>query len=58
LKRLGELKIDRIEMGEDDLLGRFAAKDLADPNTGEVILRLEPAGDRGSADKTQGRRGK
>jgi DNA-directed RNA polymerase subunit beta len=40
LKRLGELKIDRIEMGEEDLLGRFAAKDLADPNTGEVILAL------------------
>jgi DNA-directed RNA polymerase subunit beta len=40
LKRLGELKIKRIEMEEADLVGRFVAADLADPNTGEVILPL------------------
>jgi DNA-directed RNA polymerase subunit beta len=40
LKRLGELKVKRIETSEDDLVGRFVAADLADPNTGEVILPL------------------
>ncbi|MEW5911205.1 MAG: DNA-directed RNA polymerase subunit beta [Thermodesulfobacteriota bacterium] len=46
LKRLEEMKVDRLPAEEKDIIGRFAAVDLADPVTGEVIVSLnQPIGE-------------
>ncbi|HOR32919.1 MAG TPA: DNA-directed RNA polymerase subunit beta, partial [Syntrophales bacterium] len=39
LKRLDELKIRRIPVGEDFLLGKVLSRNVVDPDTGEVLLR-------------------
>jgi DNA-directed RNA polymerase subunit beta len=40
LNRLAELGIDSLEVAEDEVLGRYAAADVVDPGTGEVIIAL------------------
>ncbi|MDD5233537.1 MAG: DNA-directed RNA polymerase subunit beta [Syntrophales bacterium] len=39
LKRLAELKVNRILVNADYLAGKILASDVADPETGEVIVR-------------------
>lgn len=40
LKRLNELKVTKIPVGEEALLGRYVADDIVDPATGEVLLGI------------------
>ncbi len=39
LKRMDELKIKRIPVGEDYLVGRVLSRNVVDPSTGEVLVR-------------------
>ncbi len=39
LKKMAELKIDRIRVNETDIIGKILASDVIDPSTGEVLLR-------------------
>ena len=39
-RRLAELGVDRVEVVEDTILGSYTAQDMADPETGEVILEI------------------
>ncbi len=39
LKKMAELNIDRIQIGETDITGKIIASDVLDPVTGEILLR-------------------
>jgi DNA-directed RNA polymerase subunit beta len=39
LKRIAELNIDRMQIGELDIVGKILASDVLDPITGEILLR-------------------
>jgi DNA-directed RNA polymerase subunit beta len=39
LKRMGELRIQRVAVSDVDVIGKIVASDVTDPQTGEVLLK-------------------
>jgi DNA-directed RNA polymerase beta subunit len=49
VKKLRDAKIDRIPIDRTEVVGRVAAEDVIDPETGEVIVVVQRGGHRGQA---------
>ena len=56
IKKLKDAKIDRLPIDPEELVGKVAAHDVVDKETGEVVLEVQRGGHRGASSRSSARR--